>query len=483
MAAGCRIAQRRVSLGDPHDCTDATDQLTILRALCDTLVTRAGQGFGPGLATGWDVSADARRWRFALRAHHRFHDGAPCDATAVAQSLRRMARPDKGYTLGAPGVWRQYLGDARIEPVDDVTLSIDLAEPLADLPDILEHGFIVAPDCLARWDRGEDAEIVGSGPYRVTRRTQDMVAAARVPGHFADAPHDEVTWIAAPDADARFAMLRDGTVDVANDLAARDAGGAAITLHDYLSPVAIIFLLNAARGPLADPRLRRALGLAIDRQRIVDEVLSGRARPLHGFVSPVHFGAPPAEPMPHDPALARSLIADAGLAGGLVLGVDCPSSLPDEAQRLTQALRDQLAEVGVTLDVHVHTQREDYAHMVRRKEIRDMCVFDSSPLSTFRVLHEKIDARVAGSWWQGYRNTRVEDLLDAARREVGDTVRATHYARAYAELQEDPPWLTLYNPARTIGLAGSHPGFAMPADGIIDVTALPRVLSSAPRPA
>jgi peptide/nickel transport system substrate-binding protein len=40
-------------------------------------------------------------------------------------------------------------------------------------------------------------------------------------------------------------------------------------------------------------------------------------------------------------------------------------------------------------------------------------------------------------------------------------------------LQDDPPWLTLYNPRRTMGLAGAHPGFAMPVDGVIDVTALP----------
>jgi peptide/nickel transport system substrate-binding protein len=102
-----------------------------------------------------------------------------------------------------------------------------------------------------------------------------------------------------------------------------------------------------------------------------------------------------------------------------------------------------------------------------------MCVFDSSPMSTFRVLYEKIDARVAGSWWQGYHNPAVEAQLDAARQETSHAARGRLYGQSYAALQADPPWLTLYTHARTIGLAGSHPGFRMQADGILDVTALP----------
>jgi peptide/nickel transport system substrate-binding protein len=125
------------------------------------------------------------------------------------------------------------------------------------------------------------------------------------------------------------------------------------------------------------------------------------------------------------------------------------------------------------LNVHIHVEREDYAHMVRRKEIRDMCVFDSSPMSTYRVLYEKIDSRVAGSWWQGYANPQVEALIDQGRVTTDRSARAGIWQRAYALLQDDPAWLTLYNPIRVIGLAGDHPDFAMPADGVIDVARLP----------
>jgi peptide/nickel transport system substrate-binding protein len=233
--------------------------------------------------------------------------------------------------------------------------------------------------------------------------------------------------------------------------------------------------MNAAKGPLTDSRLRRALDLALDRDALVQDVMAGGATPLHGFVSPAHFGAGHNPAPARDPALARSLLADAGFADGLTLGVSCPTRLPDEAVRLTAALAGQLRQIGVTLDVTYHEDREAYAHMVRRKEIRDLAVFDSSPLSTYRVLVEKLDARVKGSWWEGYHNPQVEALIDQGRRCTGNIARAAIYARAYAVMQTDPAWLTLYNPVRVTGIAGVHPDFVLGSDAVLDATRLPQV--------
>jgi ABC-type transport system substrate-binding protein len=94
-------------------------------------------------------------------------------------------------------------------------------------------------------------------------------------------------------------------------------------------------------------------------------------------------------------------------------------------------------------------------------------------MSTYRVLYEKIDSRVAGSWWQGYANPRIEALIDRGRVTADRAARAELWQEAYALLQEDPAWLTLYNPLRVIGLKGRHPEFEMPADGVIDVARLP----------
>lgn len=392
-----------------------------------------------------------------------------------------MARKDKGYTLGSPGVWHQYLGEARIDVLGAHSLGISLSEPVADLLDILEQGFIVAPDCLSKWDAGEESELIGSGPYRITHRTNTQITLTRVETHFLPAPHQKITFIAEANAGRRGDLLATQNVEAANhlewDMTLAETAGP-VTFLEYAAPVAIIFLLNAAHGVLSDARLRRALSLAIDRDRLVAEVMDGHASPLHGFVSSVHFGADPIKRVPHDPDLARQLIKDAGHENGLVLAVDCPTRLPDEAERLCAALKAQLMDVGIDLTIKTYEDREAYAHMVRRKEIADMCVFDSSPMSTFRVLFEKIDSRVAGAWWQGYANPQVEELLDRARRQVDVEMRAALYAEVYRDLQADPAWLTLYTANRRIGLAGHHPDFTMPADGVIDVTALPAPLQN-----
>lgn len=470
------ILQARLPLRDPHDCTDGADELCLYGAFYDTLLRRDGTGFAPGLATRWEVAADARRWRFHLRPGLRFHDGTPCDAAAVCASLRRMARPDKGYTLGAPGVWAQYLGDARIDARDPLTVEIALAAAMADLPDVLVQGFIVAPAGIAALEAGETTAPIGTGPYRMTGHGPGWIEAEAVAHPHRPAANPRLRWEAEADPARRLARLLDGTADVATALdhhASRALDGAGATRVEQLAPVAIIYLLNAATGPLADPRMRQALALAVDRPGLVAAAVDGAARPLEGIFSPLHFGAGTAPAPARDPDRARALLAEAGHGGGLQLGLDCPTRLPDEAERLSAALAGQLAEIGVSLSIHVHPEREEYAHKVRRKEIRDLCVFDSSPLSSFRVLHEKIDSRVRGSWWQGYANPAVEALIDRGRATVDDTARAALYADAFGLMQRDPPWLTLYNPLKVTGLRGRHTGFALPVDAVLDVAALP----------
>ncbi|PJF09324.1 ABC transporter substrate-binding protein [Pseudorhodobacter sp. MZDSW-24AT] len=468
------IAQARVALQDPHDCTDASDTLTIYHAVYDTLVRRVAQDYVPHLAHQWEVASDAKVWTFHLRPGVRFHDGTPCDAAAVAASLARMAREDKGYTLGAPAVWRQYLGDAELEVQDATTLVVRLRAPMADLLDVLEQGFIVAPSAFAALDAGDHGSQIGSGPYRITTIHPGEITAIRVEDHFAGTPANaSVTWRAVPEPAERLALLKRGAVQVANGLDFVASQSLGDMRHVFLSPVAIIYLLNAAKGPLADARVRKALALTVDRAALIDTVVAGAARPLEGFVSPVHYGAGQGGATGPDHAAARALLAEAGFAQGLTLEVDCPTRLPDEAERLTAALGAQLAQVGIRLNVHIHPEREDYAHMVRRKEIRDLCVFDSSPMSTYRVLYEKIDSRVAGAWWQGYANPRIEALIDEGRVTTDRASRAAIWGKAYAMMQEDPAWLTLYNPLRVIGLAGRHPDFQMPVDGVIDVARLP----------
>lgn len=467
MSKTTTIVQKRLHLGDPHDCTDIADTLTVLDGLYDALVLRDGAGYRPGLADRWIVSDDARCWRFTLRANQRFHDGTSCDADAVAASLRRMARPDMGATLGAPGVWAQYLGGADIVAEARDVLRITLAQPMADLLDVLVYGYVLAPDSL----QDPTARPVGTGPWRVTRRDSLRIEAESADGH-PEARQGRLVWELQADPAARVAALSAGAA-AANDLPATAVLPDGWTACEYRDPTAIIFLFNATRPAMADPRVRRALNLALDRRALVAQVLCGFGDPLQGFVGPAHPGHVPSPDAAPRRDKARRLLAEAGHGGGLTLVADTPTSLPAEAEALTAAVAAQLAEVGVGLTIQRWPDREGYAHRVRRSEVADLCVFDSSPMSTFRVLHEKIDSRMQGAWWLGYRNPTIEALLDKARITVDAGRRAELYRDCFTALQDDPPWLFCYQHRKRLGLRGNHVGWTMRPDGVLDTRRLP----------
>jgi peptide/nickel transport system substrate-binding protein len=389
-----------------------------------------------------------------------------------------MARPDMGATLGAPGVYAQYLQGMRIEIPDPHTLVLTTAEPIADILDIVGYGHIVSPRALA--EAGEDLarRAVGTGPWKLEscREGEHLLASARLHHLAPRSRHAELRWQAEPGAAARLDALMSGRAHVANGLPMAGHSPAGVTFHDYLAPTALIFMFNAAAGPGADLRVRRALNLAIDRAALVAGVLGGAGQPLHGYISPAHDGYDPAAPeFALDRAEARRLLAEAGYAQGLALNIYCPTRLPDEAPQLVDAIEAQLSGIGVSFIRHVEPDRTHYANQVRLKQIHDICVFDSSPMSAFRVLHEKVDSRVKGSWWEGYANPAVEALLDRARRTVDANARRALRCETYRLLQQDPPWLYVYNHRRRIGLAGSHPGYRMRFDGVLDVRALPEL--------
>ncbi|WP_420564354.1 ABC transporter substrate-binding protein [Thalassobaculum sp.] len=472
------ILQKSVELRDPHDCTDSGDALALLEAVFDAPVRRrADGGFAPALAERWDVSPDARTWTLTLRAGLRFHDGRPLDAAAMAASIARMKRPDVGATLGAPAVWGQYLAGAEIRAVDPRTVAITTVEPLADLLDILASAYAVPPEVDEPGFRNSP---IGSGAYRVVSVDPGVEVRLEANPDWWAGPvgNHGLIFRCEPDADRRAAAVAEGRAALASRLtAAQQRAGverAGRFWSDYTDPTAIIFLLNATTGPCADARVRRALTLAVDRTRLIETVLAGDGAVLEGFVSAVHFGAPPASgAASFDREVARALLAEAGYGDGLDLVVDTPTRLPDEAQALTAALGAQLAAIGVTLHPRVTEDRVAYAERVRDKRIGDLCVFDSSPMSTFRVLYEKIDSRIAGSWWQGYANPAVERLLDDARRTVDDAARAGLYGEAYRALQADPAWIPLYHHRLGVACAVALERPAVRGDGVLDVTLLP----------
>ncbi|MEQ9124312.1 MAG: ABC transporter substrate-binding protein, partial [Alphaproteobacteria bacterium] len=201
---------------------------------------RRGQDgrFRPALAESWTVSEDARTWTFRLKPGLRFHNGDVLDAAAAAFSIRRMQRPDIGATLGAPGVWRQYLAEAEVDALDDSTLRIALTTPMADLLDILVSGYVLPPELADRKDFLKSP--VGSGAYRAVEISGDFIRMAANPNWQGGAvAHADVVWRRMPSPRDRIGAVASGEAHVATRLDPGAASAAGLSAVDYVDPVSI----------------------------------------------------------------------------------------------------------------------------------------------------------------------------------------------------------------------------------------------------
>ena len=227
-------------------------------------------------------------------------------------------------------------------------------------------------------------------------------------------------------------------------------------------------MCNLRSGVCADRRVRQALNYALDVPQIIDTAMHGAAQPLNGPLTCLHFGYDPeTPPYPYDPDKARALLAEAGYADGLRLVLDVPTILPDEAPALARCMAEQYALVGIATEIREFADRPGYADMVRAKQMDDACCFDSSPLSTYRVLREKLHSGVRGPWWQGYINPEVDALIDQAQATADNARRQDLYRCAYRMIHDDAPWIFLYHPILFWGVGPRARGWAVGIDGLI----------------
>ncbi len=267
----------RVGLGEDPDLLDPTLARSrvgriIFAALCDKLVDiDRNLAIVPQLATEWSWIDDNKALIIKLRRGVTFHDGEKFDAAAAKFNIERH--------LNLPGSNRKAEISAvqAAEIIDDHTVKLVLSQPFAPLLAALSDraGMMVSPK--AARDSEFAARPVCSGPYKfVERVAQDRIVLARFSDYWnKDVVHfDRIVFLPIADSAVRLANLQAGSLDliervdptnvetVKKDprLKFADTSGLAYT--------GITINLNngpKSKNPLADPRVREALELSIDR--------------------------------------------------------------------------------------------------------------------------------------------------------------------------------------------------------------------------
>jgi len=312
---------------DPSTAPPQITPFGMLYAIHDALVRPyPGHKMGPSLAEAWEESPDGKTYEFRLRAGLKFHNGDPLTTEDVKFSFERY----KG--AGAKALHDHV---AAVEIVDPRVVRFHLKQPWPDFMTFYgttatAAGLIVPKDYMMKvGDDGFRKAPIGAGPYRfVANKPGVEVELEAFPGYWRRVPSVKTLIMrSVPEATTRAVMLKTGEVDIAYALDGPEAEEIKRDprLQVVASKHASIFWIEMteqwdARSPWHDPRLRRAVNLALDRKRINEAACLGFCPPAGVIVPRVMDFALQVEPPPYDPAKARQLLAEAGYPKGFDAG-------------------------------------------------------------------------------------------------------------------------------------------------------------------
>ena len=339
--AGDRGGTLRVGLSldpvsiDPRFVTDAEGEL-VVGALFEPLVTLDERHEPvPGAARRWEMHEEGRRFVFHLRGAT-FHDGSPVTADDFVRSFTRLldgtATPPSylGYLLddvaGADRVAEAGGAVDGLRAIDEQTLEITLRAPRpAFVTTLADPSLVPVPA-----DADEDLEAfaarpVGNGPFAMTeaREPGAFLRLTRFADHHRPPVLDEVVFTVFPDSGARdqqwddllagqlhIAEVPPERLDEARERFGESPDGyRGPGVLDGVAATVYLYAFDVAQPPFDDVRVRQALSLAIDRERLADRVLAGSRDPAYGIVPPPVPGSQrwACAYCRHDPGLAREL--------------------------------------------------------------------------------------------------------------------------------------------------------------------------------
>ena len=303
-------------------------QMRVLYSIAETLISiDFKQGFGliPGLATEWK-RLDDQTLEFKLRKGVKFHNGEEMTAEDVAFTFGQ----ERFLGEDAPGwpVAKQYLGVIEsTEIIDDYTIRIKsrTPDPLLEqrfanyMSEIISKKAYLDAGDWDKWSRN----VVATGPYKlVEMKTGEYIKLEAFDGYWGEkAPAKTVTFKVVPEVAARIAGLTTGEYDIASEIPPDQLKGIDDTkgIEAAGGPIRNIRAINydETNARLSDPRIRRALNLAIDRQLIVDTLYHGRTSVPRGMQQEL-FADMYIEDWPeleYNPDKAKALLEEAGYKG------------------------------------------------------------------------------------------------------------------------------------------------------------------------
>lgn len=461
---GCRSAQRDLNTVvfliesspaslDPRVGTDFASE-HIDQLLFDGLVQIDEQlHFQPALAESWE-QPDPKTLVFHLRRGVQFGDGRPLTAHDVLWTFASMGVGGTKATVISPKA-ASYASVQRIETPDAATVVFHLRQPDNFLLTNLSSRAVgIVPE-------GSDKDFwrnpVGTGPFRfVSQRIDQDVVIERNPITWQTPPKiTRVRFAVVPDAITQSLELEKGSADVEVNSLPMDALPTLAQRPDLevsATPgTEIQYLAFNTQDPiLRDARVRQAIACAIDRDLIIRTLYHGYARPAVSLLPPTQWAwTGEVARYDYDPARAERLLDDAGYRprpNGIRLRISIKTSTDERARLLGAVFQQQLARVGIALDLRSNEFATFY-YDVARGAFQMYSLYwiggnEQPDIFSYVFSSSRIPPRGANRGH--YMNPQLDALLDDASQSPDMNRRRADYVQAQQILARDLPSLNLW---------------------------------------
>jgi dipeptide transport system substrate-binding protein len=427
----------------------------------------------PGLAESWSASDDGLEYTFNLRRGVKFHSNKSFTPTRdfnaddVVFSFERQRLDDHPYNGVSGGTWEYFDGMGMpdliksVEKIDDYTVKFVLKRPEApfvanmamDFASILSAEYGDAMIAAGTPEMLNQAPI-GTGPFSFVAYQKDAVIRYSANQDYWKTPAaiDNLIFAITPDASVRYQKLRAKECQVVPypnpaDIDAMKADPNINVMEQEGLNVGYL-AYNTTQAPFDNPKVRRALNMAIDKQAIIDVVFQGSGQIAKNPLPPTIWGYNDnVQDDPYDPEAARAMLEAEGVKDLNMKIWAMPVQRPynPNARRMAELMQADFAKIGVTVEIVSYEWGE---YLSRSRELnRDGAILlgwtgdNGDPDNFLAVLLGC--AGVENSNRAQWCYQPFEDLIQQAKVITDVAKRTALYEQAQVVFKEQAPWATI----------------------------------------
>jgi peptide/nickel transport system substrate-binding protein len=472
---------------DPRYATDANSSR--IGALIFNSLTRTDQdgNLRPELAERWEI-IDDRTYLFHLRKGITFHNGKPFTAADVEYTYRSIRDPKNHSPVGSA---LQFLKS--VEQIAPYQVRFRLAAPYAPFLENTNLGIV--PEGISVGGGSRSEGLMGTGPFALERILPGERIVLKANANYWEGPPSisGLIFKIIPDAMIRALEFKKGGVDfLQNDLepdmlpwlekkARATVKIAQGTTFQYMG-------MNLEHPVLRRREVREAIACGIDRELLIRHLLKGLATSATGLLSPLNWAyEPTVTKFAYDPQKAKRLLDQAGFTDP-----DGDGPMPrfklsykttnlDLRRRMAEALKEQLSQIGIDLEVRTYEWGTFYADIKQGNFhlYTLQWVGADDPDIYFNLFHSR-SIPPNGDNRGRYQNPDIDHLLEMGRRSLNQEERKLIYGKVQKILAQDLPYVPLWWMKNVVLTRPEIQGFIPYPDG--DLISLKGVTFSSLKP-